>query len=73
MEQNLSQEMLDKLTKVCICKSVNRTKIKAAIKKGANTFEKVREVTGAGTGTCGATRCKPKIEELIKAYNETKK
>jgi NAD(P)H-nitrite reductase large subunit len=70
MEQNLSPEMLDKLTKVCICKSVSRAKIKDAIKKGANTFEKVKEATGAGTGACGAKRCEPKIEALISEYEE---
>lgn len=72
MEQNLSEEMLDKLTKVCICKSITRAKIKEAIKKGANTFEKIQEATGAGTGSCGATRCKPKVEELIREYEENR-
>lgn len=68
MEQNISPEILDKLTKVCLCKSVTRAKIKQAIRNGANTFEKVQEATGAGTGSCGAKRCREKIEELIKEF-----
>ncbi|MGY0374938.1 (2Fe-2S)-binding protein [Clostridium sp. JNZ J1-5] len=66
MEQNISSEILDKLTKVCICKSVDRARIKKSIKAGADTFEKVQKATGAGTGPCGAKRCRCKIEDLIK-------
>jgi NAD(P)H-nitrite reductase large subunit len=65
MEQNLNQELLDKLTKVCICKGIPRSAIKAAIKNGASTFEAVQKATGAGSGSCGGKRCTPKILELL--------
>jgi len=65
MEDIINKDILDKLTKVCICKSVSRDKIKKAIINGADTFEKVQEKTGAGIGDCGAKRCREKIEELI--------
>jgi NAD(P)H-nitrite reductase large subunit len=71
MEQSINPEILDKLTKVCLCKAIPRSKIKAAIKNGARTIEEVRKVTGAGTGGCGGRRCTPKIEELLKQYEET--
>lgn len=72
MEQNISPEILDKLTKVCICKNVTRAKIKQAIKNGADSFEKIQESTGAGTGSCGAKRCREKIESLIMEFNKDK-
>lgn len=65
MENNVNEEVLDKLTKVCICKAINRATIKNSINNGANTVEKVMEITGAGTGGCKGCRCIPKIKELI--------
>ena len=66
---NVNQEIMDKLTKVCICKAINRAKIKDAIRNGAKTIAEVREVTGAGTGSCGGARCVFKIQGLIDQYN----
>lgn len=65
MENNLSPDMLDKLTKVCICKGISRASIKAAIKNGAHSLEEVQKATGAGSGGCGGKRCTPKILELL--------
>ena len=59
------EKIKDKLTKVCICKSITRATIKAAIANGADTVEKVNAATGAGSGSCKGRRCGPKIEELI--------
>lgn len=70
MEQNLDSNMLDKLTKICICKAISRSKIKDAIRNGAKTVEEVNQITGAGSGRCNGTRCKGKIEELLKSYKE---
>lgn len=65
MEQNIKPEILDKLTKVCLCKGISRATIKKAIINGANTIEEVRKATGAGTGSCGGKRCTHKIEQLL--------
>lgn len=65
MEQNIKPEILDKLTKVCICKGISRATIKKAILDGAKTIEEVRKATGAGSGGCGGRRCTPKIEQLL--------
>ncbi len=65
MSEELNQEILDKLTKVCICKAINRASIKKAIASGANTLEKVQRATGAGSGPCGGKRCTPKILSLL--------
>ena len=69
-DNNLNQEVLDKVTKVCICKAISRKTIKDAIKNGADTFEKIQETTGAGTGSCRGMRCKDKILELIDDHKE---
>lgn len=69
MEQNLNEELLDKLTKVCICKAISRSKIKEAIRNGADTLEKVQKATGAGSGGCRGKRCSSKILELISQIN----
>jgi NAD(P)H-nitrite reductase large subunit len=66
MEQNLNEEILDKLTKVCLCKAISRATIKKAIRNGAKTLKDVQTATGAGSGGCGGRRCTPKIEQLLK-------
>ena len=43
---NVNQDIMDKLTKVCICKAINRAKIKDAIRNGAKSIAEVREATG---------------------------
>ena len=48
---NLNQQVIDKMTKVCICRAISRAKIKEAIKNGAHTVEAVAEKTGATKGT----------------------
>lgn len=70
-EQNLNQEIIDKMTKVCICKGIPRSTMKKAIKNGAKTLEEVQKATGAGSGPCGGRRCTPKILELLDTMSET--
>ena len=65
MENNLNEQILDKLTKVCTCKAIPRSKIKDAIKVGAHTVEEVSKATGACIGGCRGYRCTPKIQQLI--------
>lgn len=66
MEQNLNSEILDKLTKVCVCKGISKATIKKAIRNGAKTVIEVQKHTGAGGGPCGGKRCTEKIEQLIR-------
>ena len=73
MNNNLNECILDKLTKTCCCKAINRAKIKEAIKNGASTFEEIKKITGAGTGSCKGANCSYIINRLIKNYNETEK
>ena len=68
MDKN--QEIMDKLTKVCLCKGISRQTIKKAINDGADTLEKVQKATGAGSGSCKGRRCTPKIEELLRINKE---
>ena len=68
MDDKLNAQILDKLTKVCICKSITKATIKNSILAGADTVEKIAEDTGATKGSCKGCRCKFKIEELILAH-----
>ncbi|PPK48789.1 (2Fe-2S)-binding protein [Clostridium algidicarnis] len=70
MENNASEEIMDKLTKVCLCKAIPRSKMKEAIKGGATTVEEVQKATGAGSGGCSGRRCTPKIEVLLEKYSD---
>lgn len=64
-QDELKQEILDKMTKVCICKGISRATIKKAIKDGARTITDVQKATGSGSGPCGGRRCTVKIHEML--------
>lgn len=65
----LPQNIMDRLTKVCLCKGINRASIKKAIDNGAKTIDEVQKATGVGSGSCHGCRCTPKIEELLDQIN----
>lgn len=69
MNNELNKEVLDKLTKVCVCKAITKDTIKKSISNGNDTLEKVVADTGATTGACKGCRCKSKIIELIEINN----
>jgi bacterioferritin-associated ferredoxin len=64
-EGNINTEIMDKLTKVCLCTGISRKAIQNAIQSGAKTLAEVQKVTGAGSGSCNGKRCTPKILELL--------
>lgn len=47
---------------VCVCIGVEKEKIDSAVNGGANSFDAVKEVTGAGAG---CSLCQPIIEDII--------
>lgn len=65
---DINQDIMDKYTKVCICKAVSKSVMKKTIQNGADTLEKVQKATSAGSGSCGGRRCTPKILELLDEY-----
>lgn len=69
MSEDINQEILDKLTKVCLCKVISKASIKKIIAGGADTLEKVQKASGAGSGACHGKRCTPKILSLLEEYN----
>lgn len=71
MDEEINQAILDKLTKVCLCKAITRASIKKVIANGATTLEKVQKATGAGSGSCGGKRCTPKILALLEEYSSS--
>jgi NAD(P)H-nitrite reductase large subunit len=70
-DNNVNAEILDKLTKVCICKGIPRSTMKKVIRDGAKTVAEVQKATGAGSGPCGGRRCTPKIQELLDQMNSS--
>jgi bacterioferritin-associated ferredoxin len=50
---------------ICICNNVNSQTIKSAIDCGANSVERVREVTGA-SACCG--KCQFKVNRLVQDH-----
>ena len=64
-----NSEIMDKLTKVCICKGIPRSTMKKVIREGAHTLQEVQKATGAGSGPCGGRRCTPKILQLLEDYS----
>lgn len=70
MDENKNIEILDKMTKVCICKGIPRSTMKKVIKDGAKTLKEVQAATGAGSGPCGGRRCTEKIEQLLLESSE---
>lgn len=72
MENKPNELIMDKLTKVCICKAISRATIKKAIAEGAKTVGEVQKKTGAGSGGCQGRRCTQKIQELINEVNNNK-
>ncbi|MEG0641783.1 MAG: (2Fe-2S)-binding protein [Clostridium sp.] len=69
MSEQLKEEVMDKLTKVCVCTGTTRKTIKEAVKNGASSFDEVKSKTGAGSGSCNGNRCKSKIEGIINSLN----
>lgn len=70
MDDSKKSDIMDKMTKVCICKGISRASIKKAIKEGAATVDEVNKITGAGGGSCGGRRCGEKILMLINEQEE---
>jgi len=60
------EEIRARLRVVCICSGIKRGAISDAIRAGARTVQEVNRITGSGHGDCGATRCRPVIEEMLR-------
>ena len=60
------EEIKARIRVVCICKGIKMSRICDAIQNGASTVEEVNKATGSGNGGCGATRCRPVIEQILK-------
>lgn len=63
--EDKKSEILDKITKVCICKGISRATIKKSIQDGAKTLEEVQRAIGAGSGACKGRRCTERIEQIL--------
>lgn len=57
---------------VCLCNSVPRDVIEDAIRKGADTLNKIFDATTAGVGPCGGS-CRRKLGPMLDEYLATGK
>ncbi|MDF2951687.1 MAG: NAD(P)H-nitrite reductase [Anaerocolumna sp.] len=71
MDEDKNIEIIDKMTKVCICKSISRATMKKVIQNGATTLSEVQKATGAGSGSCHGRRCSVKINALLEELKES--
>lgn len=71
-ENKIPENILDKYTKICTCRSISRKTIKEAIADGCHTIPEIRERTKAGTGACGGKNCGRRIVALLKDLGITK-
>lgn len=60
------EEIRARFRVVCICMGIRAGKIGDAIKAGAITVQQVNRMVGSGAGECGATRCRPVIEDMLR-------
>ena len=58
---------LAKYRPVCICNAIRYPRVKEAIDGGAASVEEVARRTGCTTGSCGGERCRPLVEEMLRA------
>lgn len=70
MDEEKRSLVMDRVTKVCICKAIPRSKVKEGIRRGADTVQKVHAAVGTGSGACGGRRCAPKIAVLLEEYKD---
>ncbi len=70
MNDDVNEQVMDNITKVCICKAIPRRRIKEAIREGADSVIKVSQATGSGTGACHGRRCGLKIKALVDSYKK---
>lgn len=52
---------------ICLCNNVSRDVIEDAIRKGADTLNKIFDATMAGVGPCGGS-CRRKLGPMLDHY-----
>jgi NAD(P)H-nitrite reductase large subunit len=57
--------VIDAYRPICLCNKIRKGAVVKAIARGADSFEKVRRMTGVGTGPCGAARCGPMVRGML--------
>ncbi len=55
---------------ICLCNNVSRDVIEDAIRRGANTLNKIFDATTAGVGPCGGS-CRRKLQPMLDKFLET--
>lgn len=55
---------------ICRCNNVDRATIEQAIRDGADTMNKIFDLTTAGIGPCGGS-CRRKLQPMLEHYLKT--
>ena len=61
--------IIDGLKTLCKCKSIKKKVFLQHIAAGIHTVEELKQITGAGTGSCQGKQCTPRIEGLLNAVD----
>jgi NAD(P)H-nitrite reductase large subunit len=57
--------IIERMKIVCNCKAIRKGRVVEVIASGASTLAEVNERALTGRGPCGATRCRPRIIEML--------
>ena len=68
--EEITQDIKDKLQKLCLSRGTTVATVKEAIRQGHTTYDAVVEATGVTTGGCKGHRCKDKVKTLIETYKQ---
>lgn len=56
---------MERLKIVCNCKGIRKGRVAEVMSKGACTLADVNQRALTGRGPCGATRCRPRIMDML--------
>ena len=58
-------QALERLKIVCNCKGIRKGRVAEVMSQGACTLAEVNNKALTGRGQCGATRCRPRILDML--------
>jgi bacterioferritin-associated ferredoxin len=70
MNKISEQELLEKLSALCVCRGITKAQFKKASESRASTVEEIQKSIGTTKGFCCRKRCLNKIQQLMINYNQ---
>lgn len=62
------KQIIEGLKQICQCQGIAKKRFLEFISAGVHTVDELKQVTGAGSGSCGGKRCTPRIENLVATF-----